>query len=225
MKLYTMPNTCALSAHIAMKWADLDIQVEVMPSGGSRMPAYLAVNRHGKVPALIIADGSVLTEAAAILPYLAELAPKARLGGTDVLERARIAQALGFMIGEVHSDWTPHYAPHLFLLAPVADSELEAMTFQRLAPQYAFLEEALGSNEWLLFGRRTIADAYLYMLARTADLMPGGLTPYPRLAAFRARLDRDRDVAAALAEQATHAGANDGPKPAASPELACADAP
>ena len=201
MKLYTMPNTCALSVQIAIRWAGLDIPVEVMPSGGSRMPAYLAINSHGKVPALILEDGSVLTEAAAILPYVAELAPSARLGGDNILERARMAQALGFMIGEVHSDWTPHFAPQLFLATGVASGELEAMTFERLAPQYAFLEASLGGNPWLVFGRRTIADAYLYMLARTADLMPEGLTPYPMLSAFRARLELDPGVVAALAEQ------------------------
>lgn len=201
MKLYTMPNTCALSVQIAIRWAGLDIAVEVMPSGGSRMPDYLAINPHGKVPALILDDGSVLTEAAAILPYLAELSPDAHLGGGDILERSRVAQALGFMVGEVHSDWTPHFAPHLFLSAPVAGGELEAMTFERLASQYAFLEEALDRSHWMLFGRKTIADAYLYMLARTADLMPSGLTPYPMLTAFRVRLDRDPGVIAALAEQ------------------------
>lgn len=33
MKLYTMPDTCALAPHIVIKWAELDIDVEVMPSG------------------------------------------------------------------------------------------------------------------------------------------------------------------------------------------------
>jgi glutathione S-transferase len=201
MKLYTMPNTCALAAHIVIKWTELDIDVEVMPSGGSRLPAYLAINPHGKVPALVLDDGSILTEAAAILPLLADLAPKADLGGSDRVERARIAEALGFMVGEVHSDWTPHFAPGRYMSDKDDYPELERMTFQRLIPQYTFLDAAMGEGPWLLFGRRTIADAYLYMLARTADLMPGSLTPYPKLAAFRARLELDSGVIAALTDQ------------------------
>ena len=201
MKLYTMPNTCALAPHIVVKWTGLDIDVEVMPSGGSRLPAYLAINPHGKVPALVLDDGSILTEAAAILPLLADLAPKAELGGSDLIERARVAEALGFMVGEVHSDWTPHFAPGRYMSNKDDYPELERVTFERLVPQYAFLDAAMGDGPWLLFGRRTIADAYLYMLARTADLMPGRLTPYPKLAAFRARLDVDSGVIAALAEQ------------------------
>lgn len=203
MKLYTMPNTCALAPHIVIKWAKLDVAIEVMPAGGSRLPAYLAINPHGKVPALRLADPfRVLTEAIAILPYLAEMAPAARLGGMNAIEHARVAEALGFMIGEVHSDWDPHFAPQRFLSDAAGYAELEEATFERLAPQYAFLDDMIGAGPWLLFGRRTIADAYLYMLARTADLMPGALSPFANLAAFRARLERDPGVIAALAEQA-----------------------
>jgi glutathione S-transferase len=201
MKLYTMPNTCALAAHIVIKWTGLDIDVEVMSTGASRQPPYLAVNPHGKVPALRLDSGEILTEAGAILPLLAELAPETALGGHDQTERARLSEALAFMIGEVHSDWTPHFAPSRYLSDEADFPQLETATFERLAPQYAFLEEELGQNTWFLFGRRTIADAYLYMLARTADLMPDGLNPYPGLAAFRARLEADVGVIAALVEQ------------------------
>jgi glutathione S-transferase len=201
MKLYTMPDTCALAPHIVIKWAGLAIEVDVMPTGASRLPAYLAINDHGKVPALSLDDGAVLTEAAAILPFLADLAPEARLGGEDRIERARVAEALGFLIGEVHSDWTPHFAPSRFISDKAHYPELERVTFDRLAPQYAFLEAAMTGAQWMLFGRRTIADAYLYMLARTAALMPQGLASYPGLAAFRCRLDSDTGVRAALAEQ------------------------
>lgn len=201
MKLFTMPNTCALAPHIVVHWTGLDIDVEVMASGGSRLSAYLAINPHGKVPALVIDNGDILTEAAAILPYLAELAPEVELGGNDLIERARVAEALGFMVGEVHSDWTPHFAPQRYLAEEANYPELERVTFERLAPQYAFLDATIGKGPWLLFGRRTIADAYLYMLARTADLMPESLTRYPMLAGFRARLELDSGVIAALAEQ------------------------
>jgi glutathione S-transferase len=201
MKLYTMPNTCALAVHIVIKWTGLDIDVDVMPPGGSRLPAYLAINRHGKVPALVLDDGRILTEAAAILPFIADFPPTSKLGGADRVERARISEALGFMIGEVHSDWTPHFAPQRYLSNEEGYPELERLTFERLAPQYKFLNDNLGAEHWFLFGRRTIADGYLYMLTRTADLMPGGLTPYPMLAEFRTRLELDSGVRSALADQ------------------------
>jgi glutathione S-transferase len=83
----------------------------------------------------------------------------------------------------------------------VAYPETQHVTFERLVPEYAFRHAAMGDAKWLLFGRRTIADVYLYMLARTADLMPGSRAPYPSLAAFRARLGVGSGGIAALAEQ------------------------
>ena len=47
--------------------------------GEHRSPDYLAINPVGKVPALGLPDGSILTESAAILLYLCELAPDRRL--------------------------------------------------------------------------------------------------------------------------------------------------
>jgi hypothetical protein len=46
MKLYTMPHTSTLAPHIVVKCAglDIDIDVEAMPSGVSRLSAYLATN-------------------------------------------------------------------------------------------------------------------------------------------------------------------------------------
>jgi glutathione S-transferase len=204
MKLSTMPNNCALAAHIVIKWTGLDIDDEVMSTGASRQSPYLAVNPHAKVPMLRLDSGEILTEMSAILPLLAELAPETPLGGHDQTERTQLSEALAFMIGEVHSDWTPHFAASRNLSDEADFPKLEQATFERLAPQYAFMEEELGQNRWFLFGCRTIADAYFYMLARTAGLIADGLNPYPRLAAFRARLEADAGVIAALVEQDFH---------------------
>ena len=46
--------------------------------GEHRNPEYLAINPVGKVAALGLLDGSILTKSAAILLYLCELAPDRR---------------------------------------------------------------------------------------------------------------------------------------------------
>ena len=63
------------------------------PPCDNRAPAYLAVSPSGQVPALRLDDGTVLTEAAAILPLLAERYPEAGLGSNDsALGRYRLTQ-------------------------------------------------------------------------------------------------------------------------------------
>jgi len=55
-----------------------DVHLLSLQKGENRVPAYLAVNPMGKVPALDH-DGVVITEAAAICAYLADTFPNAKL--------------------------------------------------------------------------------------------------------------------------------------------------
>jgi glutathione S-transferase len=56
-------------------------------------------------------------------------------------------------------------------------------------------------REWLLFGRRTVADAYLYVMCRWKDKSPTPLPRYPNLNQFKRRLDIDLGVQRALDEE------------------------
>lgn len=89
MKLFTIPGTCALSVHIVLEWVGARYDLEVMGRGDNRSSGYLEINPSGQVPAMQLDDGRVLTEAAAILIYLADVFPKANLangGGSDAYD-------------------------------------------------------------------------------------------------------------------------------------------
>ena len=57
-------------------------------------------------------------------------------------------------------------------------------------------------RDWALFGRRTVADTYLYVMCRWKDKTPQPIAHYPALAAFKARLDGDPAVQQAMREEA-----------------------
>ena len=82
MKLYYAPGACSLASHIALREAGLDFEA-VKVEGRARKTAggedYLKVTPKGYVPALRLDDGSVLTEGTAILPFIADQNPAARL--------------------------------------------------------------------------------------------------------------------------------------------------
>lgn len=61
------------------------------------------------------------------------------------------------------------------------------------------LDRLMAGLEWMLFGRRTVADAYLYVMCGWKDRSPTPLASYPALAAFKARLDADEGVQRGLA--------------------------
>lgn len=198
-KLYTMPGTCALAPNVAIAWLDAPVEVETMAYGDHKSDAYKAINPKGKVPALAFDDGDVLTEAAAILAYLG-----AEYGGDDYARDTPLgrkeAEALSYMTSEVHADFGPHFAAQAFAKGEPAQEEVKQVTYRKIAGHYRAMEETLGDREWYL-GRRSFADAYLYVLTRWADQTPISIDDTPSLAAHRRRMEGDDSVLTALKRQ------------------------
>lgn len=82
MKLYFLPNACSLAAHIVLREAGLPFElnrIDNQKKTTAEGEDFLHINPKGYVPALRLDNGDVLTEGAAILQYLADLAPQASL--------------------------------------------------------------------------------------------------------------------------------------------------
>ena len=93
MKLYDggrAPNPRRVRIFLAEK--NISVPVEPIDLGAlqQKSPAYTAVNPLQRVPALVLDDGTVLTESVAICRYFEELNPDPSLFGRNALERARI---------------------------------------------------------------------------------------------------------------------------------------
>src|SRR6187399_2423184 len=84
MKFFFGPHSCALASHIALEEAGADYEAVRLDlkAGDQRKPEYLKVNPKGRVPALVT-DRGVLTENPAILAYVAQAYPDARLAPLD----------------------------------------------------------------------------------------------------------------------------------------------
>lgn len=200
-KLYTMPGTCSLAPNIVVQWSGAAIEIANIEYGDHKKDAYLAINPKGKVPALQFDDGAALTEAAAILQYVA-----ATVGGdlwpADPRDRASVVEAISYMTSEVHADYGPHFSAATFAASETGRAEVKDAAYRKLARHYDRLNRALDESggEWYL-GRRTPADAYLYVLTRWIEQTPLAIDDYPALQAFRARMQADADVQAALKAQ------------------------
>lgn len=202
MKLYAMPGTCALAPNIALQWAGADYEVALMQHGDQKKPAFLEINPMGKVPALVRDDGRILTEASAILNWIAETWPGAGLGGRDADERYEINNWLSFMTSEVHaSGFGPHFAPHRFHPDEDQHDSVRAIAHERLAGLYDELEQRLDGRSHPVGGRRTVADPYLFVLTLWADMTPVKLEDRPGLESFRKAMKADAGVNRALERQ------------------------
>lgn len=199
--LYLMPGTCSLAPNIAAVWLDAPIDVEAMAYGDHRKEAYLAINPRGQVPAVRFEDGDVLTEAAAILAWLGAEHGKEGYARDTVLGRKE-AEALSYMTSEVHADFGPHFAAQRFADDESAQEAVKAKAYEKLAAHYRRLDDTLAAadGDWYL-GRRTFADAYLYVLTRWIGQTPLSFDDYPALQAHLARMQSDEGVQKALARQ------------------------
>src|SRR3954469_15665915 len=95
MKLYYTADTCSLASHIALNDAGADYSTVRISfaSEEQRKPEYLAVNPKGRVPALVTARG-ILTETPAMLAFIAQRFPKAKLAPLE--DAYAFAQAQSF---------------------------------------------------------------------------------------------------------------------------------
>eukprot|EP00698_Gefionella_okellyi_P018929 TRINITY_DN5736_c0_g1_i1.p2 TRINITY_DN5736_c0_g1~~TRINITY_DN5736_c0_g1_i1.p2 ORF type:complete len:130 (-),score=11.38 TRINITY_DN5736_c0_g1_i1:228-617(-) len=92
VKLYYMPGSCALAPHIALTESGLEHTAAKVERGATGLdPEFLKINPKGYVPALVLPDGSVLTEANVILQYIADQAPSSGLiPAAGTLDRYRV---------------------------------------------------------------------------------------------------------------------------------------
>ena len=196
MKLLLMKGACSRASHIALRWAKLPYEFQVLTQDELGGTEFQALNPKGAVPVLITDDGSVLTESLAILLFIAQSAPESRLGApaTDALATARLNESLAEMVSDTHSAWAPVFVPDRFVTRPAYEEDARQAAFRQLDIQYERLERHLQGKTWRVFDRRTVADAYLYVMCTWKDQTPTPLAAFPALAAFTARLDQDPDV-------------------------------
>ena len=104
MKLYYAAHTCALASHIALEDAGVEYSTVRIDFAAheQRSPEYLAINPKGRVPALVTERG-ILTETPAMLAFIAQSFPKAKLAPLDDPFRFAEVQAFNsYLCSTVH---------------------------------------------------------------------------------------------------------------------------
>lgn len=197
MKLYSKPGACSTADHIALQWIGQPFEVELMTPERMKSAEYRAINPSGAVPAL--QDGDfVLVQNAAILGYLADRHPQARLAGDgSPRQRAEAARWLAFCNSDLHPAFKPIFAPALFMADEGQHEALKQAARVRLRGLFESADRQLAGRQWLA-GFRSFADPYFYITLRWAEGTGVDLSGLENLAAFRRRMEADAGVQAAL---------------------------
>ena len=178
MKLYYFAGACSLASNISLREAGLKFEL-VKVDRRTRKAAdgldFKEVNPKGYVPALTLDNGEVLTENVAVLQYIADRNPAARLAPpAGTMERYRLMEWLGFISSEIHKNFSP-------LFRDDAHEEVKHHARKMHSGRLDWLNGAIGNRPFLMGETFTVADAYLFTVLGWGRFVDVDLGRWPQL--------------------------------------------
>ena len=184
--LYGDLGSGAFSAEAALAEAGAPYKFEMvsLEKGEQKQPSFLAINPSGKIPALRLPEGEIITESAAILLTLADHYPQARLLPPQASNaRARAYRWLAFMAGEIYPiveivDYPERFAPE------GGDTKaVGRIARDRIRARILIVERMIEGTS-VLPGGFSILDIYAAMFTRWSLEPDWKLANLPRLMAL-----------------------------------------
>jgi glutathione S-transferase len=196
MKLFYAPGSSSLLPHIVLHEAGLPFEpvridefTKIITGGGD----FRSVNPPGYVPALVLDDGTLLTEGAAIVQYIADLVPAKKLAPPNgTIERVKLQGWLNFFASEMHKGG---FSPLFYKGIPEQGRDVFRA---RLKARFMHLDGHLSANEYLMGSNYSVADAHLFVVSNWASWVNFDLSPYRGVIGLRERVGSRPAVVAAL---------------------------
>ena len=201
--LFYAPHTCSLASHIALEdaaaeYATVRINFD---DEEQRKPAYLAVNPKGRVPALVT-DRGTLTETPAMLAFIAQSFPQARLAPLDDPFLFAEVQAFNsYICATLHVAHAHRMRGYRWADDPAAITAMQRKVPQSVSGCYELIEANMLRGPWVMGERYTICDPYLFTLAQWLE--QDGVDPsrFPNVIAHRRRMSERPAVRKAIAAE------------------------
>ena len=195
MKLYYFSGACSLASNIALREAGLKFEL-VKVDRRTRKAAdgldFNEVNPKGYVPTLTLDNGEVLTENVAVLQYIADRNPAAKLAPpAGTMERYRLVEWLGFISSEIHKNFSQ-------LFREDAAEETKQYVLKVLSNRLDYVNRAIGSRSFLMGEQFTVADPYLFTVLGWSRHLNFDLSKWPQLQRYVERVGARPQVVEAL---------------------------
>jgi glutathione S-transferase len=203
LKLYYAPGTCALASHIALEEAGADYETERLDFKRNEQNSadYLAINPKGRVPSLVT-DRGALTETPAILAFIAQCFPQARLAPLDDAYGFAEVQAFNsYLCATVHVAHAHRVRGYRWATEDSSFTDMKQMVPKTMGGCFALIERDMLRGPWVMGEQYTICDPYLYTIATWLEGDGVDLATLPRVTDHRNRMAERPAVRTALAEQ------------------------
>ena len=190
LKLYLAPGTCALASHIALAEAGADYTIEKLDFKANQQnsPDYLEINPKGRVPSLVT-DRGILTETPAMLAYIAQTYPQARLAPLDdAFAFAQVQSFNSYLCATVHVAHAHKGRGPRWATEESSFADMKRMVPKSMGACFALIERKMLKGPWVMGETYTICDPYLFTIGSWLQGDGVDVSALPKVMAHRKRM-------------------------------------
>lgn len=181
MQLIYAKGACSFSVHLMLE--EIGKRYETLQVSLKDKTVLEQFNEKSYVPALILDDGTLLTEAISILQYLADINHRSDLlADVGTMERTKTVEWLTYFSSELHKGIGP-----LFHRENLAKEYLEQVN-QKISKRLSYLDKELKGKKFLM-NDFTIADMYAIAILRIGDHVKVDYSPFPEIVRYKKLLE------------------------------------
>ena len=203
MKLYYAVHTCALASHIALEDAGAEYSTVRINFAAEeqRKPEYLAINPKARVPSLVTERG-ILTETPAMLAFIAQSFPKARLAPLDdPFAFAEVQAFNSYLCATLHVAHAHRMRGYRWADDPAAIEAMKRKVPDSVAACYELIESKMLRGPWVMGDAYTICDPYLFTVAQWMEGDSIDPARFPKVRDHRQRMSERAAVRKVVAEE------------------------
>ena len=180
--LYMRSGSGSAAVEAVLAECGAPMQLVDVPRDGQGFEDYLAINPRGEVPSLRLLDNSLMTESAAMVIYLADLYPQARLAPTvDSPLRAAYLRWILYFASAVYMGELRYFYPARHSVDPAAELGIKARAEVDLNRDFDIFAKALGQGPYVLGEVFSAADIYASLLISWAPDIEAVFTRHPNI--------------------------------------------
>ena len=203
MKFFYAPHTCSLATHIALEEAGAEYEAIRLSfaSNDQRKPEYLAVNPKARVPALVTEQG-VLTETPALLVYVAQRYPQAKLAPLgDPFALAQVQAFNSYLCSSVHVAHAHRMRGYRWADDPAAHESMKKKVPQSVGECFKLIDTDMLRGAWVMGDVYTICDLYLFTLSQWLEGDGVDIDQLPKVKDHRRRMSERTIVQKVIASE------------------------
>ncbi|WP_339761387.1 glutathione S-transferase family protein [uncultured Sulfitobacter sp.] len=196
LTLYYAPGTISIAVALTLEEAGLPYEAVKIDfkSAEQTQPDYLSINTKGRVPALALPDGTVLTETGALLEYVADVAPSAKLIPTDPALAAHMRSAMYYLASTMHIAHAHKLRGSRWASQQSSFDDMTSMVPQTMAACATYVETDLLRGDSVLGQSFSIADPYLFVVCSWLEGDGVSIADYPKIQNFMTKMEARQSV-------------------------------